>query len=280
MTSKRYTKLKEKYWYRDNAQGVKRYKRKARSPQGTTKEIWGASYSDWGGKKDKWIEEQRVLNETGLSQDELERIDNITIADLSREWIYTVSPTRVKNGTVEKRESNYNNLVKNSPLNEAKVRNIDSRHIKRYFKTLENYAAKSRAKDYLNPLFEYAMEIEIISYNPMPKNLLKALNQEEKLHKANKGINDNYDIIFDDEEMQYLFNKAKEYKKDVHIPIALMMYNGMRISEALAVQVKNIDLKKGTIQVTKQTQALKKSKHGKSKGLVPPKTANSVRTFP
>ena len=279
MTMQRYTKLPQKYWYMDNVLGAKRYKREAKTPFGSKKQIWARDYSEWGVKKDKWMQLERALNETGLTEDELLKIENITIAELSDEWINIISPKRQKEGTVERRQTSYNTYVSNSPLAAAKVRAIDSRYINRFFNTLDDYQAKKRAKDYLNPLFRYAMEKEIISSNPIPPKVLEAISKEEALHKANsQSIQE--DIIFEDEEMNYLYEAAKKYGKGIHIPIALMMYGGMRISEALATQVHNTNLKNGTLQVTKQTKAVNKKKHGVSKKLVPPKTANSVRTFP
>ena len=181
MSESRYSKLKQKYWYYDNTVGKKKYKREAKTSFGLKKQIWADSYSEWGAKKDDWIALQESIQERGLSENELMSLGAITVEELSAEWIYKVSPTRVKNGTVEKRESNYKNLIMDSPLNKAKIVDIDSRHIKIYFKTLESYSEKSRAKDYLNPLFDYAIEKEIISSNPIPKKVLKAMAQEEKL---------------------------------------------------------------------------------------------------
>lgn len=284
MTEQRYKKLPQKYWYYDNQLGRKKYKRFATSPFGKGKDIWADSYADWGNKKDTWIEQITRELETGLSGAELTAIQNITVAELCKEWLEEISPRRVKLGTVERRTTSFNSYVANSSLAKAKLVDLTSKHMKLYFKTLDNVQAMTRAKDFLNPLFKYAKdELEIINVNPIPGNVLSGITSETKLNKANK-MAAKEEIIFDDEEMRFIYQSALEYSsktgKNVHIPIALMMYGGMRVSEALATQISNIDLKHGTLSVNNQTKAVSKSKHGVSKMLVPPKTTNSTRTYP
>ena len=284
MTEQRYTKLSQKYWYRDNRTGKKRYKRTARSPFGETKQIWANDYSNWGSKKDNWIEQITREHETGLSSAELTALEKITVGELSKEWLEDISPRRVKVGTVERRTTSYNSYVSNSPLDRAPIVELTTKHMKRYFNSLDNVEAMRRAKDYLNPLFNYAKdELEIITVNPIPNNVLAAITSETNLKKANKMASSE-DIVFDDEEMRFIYQAATEYSartgKNVHIPIALMMHGGMRVSEALATQISNIDLKNGTLSVNNQTKRVNKKIHGVSKMLVPPKTKNSTRTYP
>ncbi len=280
----RYTKLKQRYWYRDNETGKRKYKRTASTPGGVSKQIWAENYSDWGKKKDDWVEQLARELETGLSGDELAALENITVADLSKEWLEEISPKRVAEGTVERRTTSFNSYVANSSLANAKLVDLTTKHMKLYFKTLDNVSAMRRAKDYLNPLFKYAKdELEIISTNPIPSNVLSGITSEEKIIVANKMAAKD-EIIFDDEEMAFLYNQSLSYSnktgKNVHIPIALMMYGGMRVSEALATQIHNVDLKLGTLSVNNQTKRVNKKKHGTSKMLVPPKTKNSTRSYP
>lgn len=118
--------------------------------------------------------------------------------------------------------------------------------------------------NYISSIFNYAVRMEIIEYNPCTK--VKLQFKDDRTKKLQ---------FYTVEQVKILFDNMKDEKPEVQLPIMLAVYGGLRRSEIYGIKWSDIDLKNKTIHI--QRSRLKVD--GKDT-INKTKTLNSNRTIP
>ena len=126
------------------------------------------------------------------------------------------------------------------------------------------YATFNALCTYSKKMLDYAVQIDAIKKNPM-----------RKVYKPKKkSIERDFTDFYSKNELINFLNVCKKYKPlKVYTMFHLLAYTGLRVGEALALQWSDINLKDGTLKVSK---TLSKGKHNTLK-INPPKTQNGYR---
>lgn len=117
----------------------------------------------------------------------------------------------------------------------------------------------------LNVVFSAAVRYRVISYSPMME-----FEYHEKEQKKSRRVR-----TFTDEEIQLLLREFSRFPQH-HVILAICMYTGCRIGEALGLTWADIDLFQRTLSISKQYGEISHKKYG----FKPVKNKNGVRTVP
>lgn len=211
---------------------------------------------------------EAVLAEKRLQYDVLENGFNkkkiVTFGELYNLWIdqYRLS---VKPSTV----AAANNHAKRQILPIFKDIKLNKLSVSFCQTTVNEWRSKYKSYSYLrllvNQVLKHGVSLEIIESNPMGKTTLPRKKEAEK--KLN---------YYSKEELQnFLLSAKKISDPKIFIFFRLIAYTGMRKSEALALQWKDINFDKQQLTIGK---TLSVDEHGKVI-VQTPKTATSARTI-
>ncbi|MHC5249136.1 site-specific integrase [Enterococcus sp. LJL90] len=107
-------------------------------------------------------------------------------------------------------------------------------------------------KSYSQRLLNYAIEIQLIQFNPMEKVILPKIKRKSKLD--NKGYLDKDELIKFLEEVQ----QNEEFS--VYAIFRMLAFTGMRKGELFALTWSDLDFKEQTISISKTASYLERSK--------------------
>ncbi|MCO6528521.1 MAG: site-specific integrase [Lactobacillus sp.] len=175
---------------------------------------------------------------------------------------------QVKQSTANKNWQLYKNHIKpifgNQYMDKIKVKSVQ--------KFADNKANEIvKYKDVvrqLGTLFEYAIRLNYVKDNPV-----KRIIMPKKTSRARRDVEHN---VYSRAELKTFLATAKDYNINIYTYFKLLSSTGLRKSEALALEWKDIDFNKNTISV-KRTLALGL---GNKTIVQPPKSKMSNRTLP
>lgn len=162
--------------------------------------------------------------------------------------------------------------VKNDFAPGIKIKNITPKYAQQYFTTsTANHIKLRKHKSVLSMVFNYALDMELITSNPMDRVRLpkKVTTYEEMENISNKYL--------EQDELQRLLKAMKQYNRGYHVArmAEFMSLNGCRVGEAGAIKFENYDKDNRTITINGTLDPTKKGSEGVK---TTPKTAASIRT--
>lgn len=177
--------------------------------------------------------------------------------DFAQRWV-------AENGNIaDKTKTDYRSLLRNHilpTLSEVPLRSISPKNCADWLAKMGRdgvgKTTQKRSVGLMKQIFETALDIEIINRNPASRLKVK------EPHKAEKRFLDYGEVAL----------LAKSTKFEFHILIWFLALTGLRINEALALKVGDVDLKKGLVNVKRawiQTDGYKRklgpTKSGRSR---------------
>lgn len=146
------------------------------------------------------------------------------------------------------------NTIKSLKIAEMKIQDIQITDINTSLATLTRYSNSviNKCCGLLSTIFDYAILLKIINSNPFK---IKGAVIRPKSIKEDKKV----DALTIDEQKLFVNELARTTDKYRDI-FYIALYSGMRISEILALQGKDVNLDKKTINISK---TLTKDKNGK-----------------
>ena len=240
--------------------------------------------------KIKKYEEENLVNTVS---------DNSMFGDYMKTWLYDVKQTQIKRRTFDGYEEYFTSFIINYDdynISDIKIQKLTSENISMLYKSMaKNYALSTIRKVHtlINQCLKYAVDKKVINENPSEKAIIPS---EDLVAKPKKEI-----PFLPIEDMEKLYNvsnmvQSKAYKvngksgdlvygNNAKI-VVLIMYTGLRISEALGLKWSDVDLKNKQLYVRRNLSSVKnrdeKDTKGKSKILVETtlKRDASRRTIP
>lgn len=205
-------------------------------------------------------------------------IDNSRIGDFFYEWLWNIKRPSLKDSTFEKWEGIYRNYIKvNKGLNNAKLSDVDTMYMQKITTALLKKHTMSQVKHLnscLTNCFRYAKSINKIKYNPM----------EGIVYPKNHDIIEEKENYISEEEQKRLITALEDDNLQGIILMGLLC--GVRLGEAMALQVNDIDFNNMNIKIKKSVKYVwtgERNKNGKKiyeNKVTIPKTKSSIREVP
>lgn len=205
-------------------------------------------------------------------------IDNSLLGDFFYEWLWNIKRPSLKDSTFEKWEGIYRNYIKvNKGLNNAKLCDVDTMYMQKITTALLKKHTMSQVKHLnscLTNCFRYAKSINKIKYNPM----------EGIVYPKNHDIIEEKENYISEDEQKRLITALEGDKLQGIILIGLMC--GVRLGEAMALQVNDIDFNNMNIKIKKSVKYVwtgeidKAGKKIYENKVTIPKTKSSIREVP
>lgn len=241
----------------------------------------------WGKKKIKGVEYKYFRNSNGkyfygktekeikekIKKYEKENIvssSKLLLSDFMKDWLYNVKQHQVKRRTFDGYEQYYNMLILNYKdyiITDVQLCSLTPEILTKYFNSLaEKYSLSTikKANTLLNQCLNYAVDKELLENNPMNKITLP---NEDRIKKPKKEIPflspDDMDRLYKEsfriQEEGFRINGNigdLVYGNNAKI-IILIMYTGLRISEALGLQWRDVDFENKCIKVRRNLSRIK-----------------------
>ena len=197
------------------------------------------------------------------------RKDDSLFGEYMKSWLYNVKQKSVKRRTFDGYEEYFLNNVVNFDgfnISDMKIQKITPENMTEYFNSMaEKYALSTikKTQSIINQCFEYAVDNKVIPENPC---LRATIPSEDNVAKPRKEIP--FLTIEDIEKLynvsnlkQVRINKKKDnedliYGNNAKI-IVLIMYTGLRISEALGLKWSDIDFANKQLHVKRNLSRVK-----------------------
>jgi integrase len=201
---------------------------------------------------------------------------DISFQDFASEWLSIYEGTGIKESTVRVRQHEIKRLL--DYFAKLKLKDITRRQ---YQNALNDLKKRGYAQNTIDGahrtgkmIFKKAVEMEVIKKDPTDFTYVP---KQQKTIEELEGKKDIPKYLEKDELHRFL-TVAKKYGLDQDYPIFLLLsYTGLRVGELCALKWRDIDMDQHSISITKTYyNPTNNKKHYK---LLPPKTANSVRTI-
>lgn len=204
--------------------------------------------------------------------------DDSTLGNFYYDWLWNIKKPALKASTFEKWEGIYRNYIKpNKGLNNAKIADIDTMYLQKITTALLKKHTVSQVKTMNNCLgncFRYAKSINKIKYNPV----------EGIIYPKNHEVIEEKENYITEQDQKSLISALEGDELRGIILIGLMC--GLRLGEAMALQVQDINFNNMSINVTKSVKYVwtgERNKEGKKiyeNKVTIPKTKKSIREVP
>ena len=187
-----------------------------------------------------------------------------------KDWLYNTKQHQVKRRTFDSYEQYYNMLIinyKDYIISDVQLCSLTTEILTKYFNSLaDKYSLSTikKANVLLNQCLNYAVDKELIDVNPMDK---VKLPNEDRVKKQKKQIPflspDDMDKLYEEsfriQEEGFRINGSVGelvYGNNAKI-IVLIMYTGLRISEALGLKWEDVDFENKCIKVKRNLSRIK-----------------------
>ena len=204
--------------------------------------------------------------------------DKATLGAFAYDWLWNIKKQELKNSSFDRLEGIYRNYIKpNNKLYNARLTDIDTLYMQKVTNELLKSHTVRQIKDLnrlLNSCFNYAIAINKIKNNPC-NNIVYPRNNEVEEEKNN---------YITEEQQQQLIKELQGDSMEGIILIALLC--GLRLGEAMALQVKDIDFNNKIIRINKSVKYVWTGKYTKDNKKIyeykvtMPKTKKSIREVP
>lgn len=175
---------------------------------------------------------EKKIAKTGYQE-----VGSITFGELVNQWWKTQS--KLKQTTLYEKGNRLKKL-RSYIDNEILVSRIDKRYLIHFIELLQeeedlSYSYLSSIKSILNQILKYAVYLGYIDNNPLSDIKL------EKIDKDNDSVVEKYLTYEEAEKIWKRYQTNKRLSRKFGIICELMFFTGLRIGEALALQLKDYD---------------------------------------
>ena len=196
--------------------------------------------------------------------------DKSYLSDFMKEWLFNIKRPLIKQRTFDNYEIYYNMFFVNYSdyiISNVQLCTLDSKMLTKFFNSLaKSYSMSSikKAQTLLTQCLNYAVDEELIQVNPMDKVKMPSQDNVEKKQKEVPFLS--YD------DMEKLYNESNRvqevgfnlngnigellYGNNAKI-IVLIMYTGLRMSEALGLKWSDVDFNNKCIYVNRNLSNIK-----------------------
>lgn len=237
------------------------------------KPFYGKTKTEAEEKADKYINDLK----NGL----ISTIEDYTISQLMHIWLFDFlnNSSQIKPSTFERYEGIYRNYVKKSPIAGTKISKLNPIQIQKYYNELskvKTYSQVSTLNSVLKNFFNWCSINNYIIKNPCLNLTIKG-NKTKIVNNKRKNVE-----ILTNEEIRIIKNHIKG--TDFELLFLIDIGTGLRRGELLALDWKNIDLKKKEIKIEQSSKEVyiydsPETKHIETIVQIP-KTPNSFRIIP
>lgn len=188
---------------------------------------------------------EKALVDFYIRKEKAENRDNITLQDLYEEWlIFRRDYTAVKPKTIHENVCEWNKFFRDTELPKMRVKDIKPITLIRFFRRITKdrtitHKRLSNARSVLNGIMNYAIEEEIIEFNPVREINLKSFTY--------KPIENQQDNVFSMEDTVTLLTYLKDINEPYALAIQLSFYLFIRIGETKAIRKKDINWEERTV---------------------------------
>lgn len=183
-------------------------------------------------------------------------------------WIDTYKKITIKSSTYDSYQTDIRNYI-NPNVGDIKLKDLQTDHVQGMINSMHQKGLELNtirgAKSLLTDALNQAVENHIIPYNP-------CLGVKLPKGKAKKKVR-----AFSDQELSAFFAHCPQSPSSIANIFRFLVLTGLRVGEAMALQYKDVDLAKGTIDVNK-TLIVSKGRGNQLSDT--PKTSTSVRQLP
>lgn len=206
----------------------RQYFRIRRTIDGVQKNFYGSSKTDAEKKYRQYIED------LARKKDGVEgRKDAVTFGGLAQEYVDTILSVSSKyaQGTIVRYTSSYKTYIAESELVDMKIRDVKASTIQRFYNDLDvSQEALRSINKFMSGLYKW------IARSGYSENVLTAVEIPKKKSNSRK-----HDIeIWTDDEIQTILTSITPGHRQYFL-VHLLLYTGMRISEALALKYSDIE---------------------------------------
>ncbi len=170
------------------------------------------------------------------------RSDNSTLGNFYYDWLWNIKRPSLKDSTFEKWEGIYRNYIKpNKGLNETKLTDIDTLSLQKITTALLKKHTVSQVKTMnscIGNCFRYAKSINKVKYNPV----------EGLVYPKNHSVIDEKENYISEDDQKRFISALEGDDLEGIILMGLMC--GLRLGEAMALQVKDIDFNHMNIKIS------------------------------
>lgn len=252
------------FFYHTNSIGYRKY-HKYPSGKKELKTVYGDTI-------DECLEKMKIL-ERQLDEEII--VSKDILYDAMFKWLENVKKSRLKPQSYFRYEYVIENQIKPSLIGHSQYQKITSQEIQKFINALNedenlSYSTIQKCFNLLKSFYKYECAINGIK-DPMTVVVLPI---KYNIKKAEKEIAwfDEDDIRKFIREATRINNKTKNYVYPNGHIIAANIFLGLRIGELLALQWKDVDLKKGKIYITKTTTQVKNPNYN-------PNDKNSIKNL-
>lgn len=205
----------------------------------------------------------------------VENSDNSTLGNFYYDWLWNIKRPSLKDSTFEKWEGIYRNYIKpNKGLNDAKLNDIDTLALQKITTALLKKHTISQIKTMnscLGNCFKYAKSINKIKYNPV----------EGLVYPKNHDVAEDKENYISEHDQKNFIDALEGDPLEGIILLGLMC--GVRLGEAMALQVPDVNFNTMNIKINKSVKYVwtgERDKDGKKiykNKVTIPKTRTSIR---
>ncbi len=229
-------------------------------------------------KEQEWLSQKRESSIRSMNE---------TVAELcERHLKYQMSNQMLAYKSIDRREGTINNQIKKYALGLKFIGAVKPDDIENHFSTLfsTGLSASSikKAFDVINAAYNWALSRQEVDTNPclsVKTAIKKSISIRERKDVDEMDVNVMNDVEYD----RFVIECRKKNEKGEYIydgaPILLLLlFTGMRVGEALALQVKDYDPETGLLSIYESRSMTsnrdKKTEHDKSMIMMTKETKN------
>lgn len=183
-----------------------------------------------------------------------EKANEITFIDWYNRWFELFKKGKVKDTTI----SEYNSCLKKlDNIKNQNIRKITSIDVITILNNITAERTKQKVYELLNTVFKKALDYKIIK-----DNIMDVI--EKSKHKRKEGI-----ALTKNQQQIFIEECHKHPKGDLYL---IILYQGLRIGEMLALETQDIDFDKKTISINKSLNKFNKiddTKNTQSNRIIP-----------
>ncbi len=193
---------------------------------------------------------EKALVNFYIQKEKSENRDNITLGELYEEWlIFRRDYTAVKPKTIQENVHEWNKFFRDTELPKMRVIDIKPITLIRFFRRITKdrtitHKRLSNARSVLNGIMNYAIEEEIIEFNPVREINLKSFTY--------KPVENQQDNVFSMNDTVTLLTHLKDINEPYALAIQLSFYLFIRIGETKAIRKEDINWEERTVYLHSQ----------------------------
>lgn len=186
--------------------------------------------------------------------------ERFIFANYFANWLINYKATLVQPATIQRNYDDYRKYIANTQISKMKITDIKRADIKKCLNDAVNEHKLTRkslnnVKSIFNGLFEYAIDAEDITTNPMTS--LKIVNTNIKAEALKEATTE----VFNEQELdsliEYLYNHYLEHRPVATLAVLLNFQLGLRVGELCAIKKSDINLEHHKLRIERMERSYK-----------------------